>query len=802
MSEASSRQVLEGVRVIELVADKGQLCGRLLADLGADVVKVEAPDGGRARRQPPYGPAADGLDASLSFAWYNANKRSVVLDLARPDGLDRLRGLAADADVLVDDLPPGALARLGLDPDELCAANPRLVYCSITGFGLDGPYAGYLAPDPVVFAMSGLMHIAGEPGLPPLRWPYEQGYQLASITAGFGVVAALRARLHTGAGQRVEVSAQETLAGIQHVVANYSANSQILARTGTRSPVGGLAAPQGAYRCRDGYVYLSIIWPAHWKALVEWMGSPEALTDPIFETRQVRCDNREFIDVFVEEFLAQRTKQELFVEGQRHRTFIAPINTPAEFTEDTQIAEREFFVPVEHPELGRLPMPGMPYQLDRTPLRYRRPAPRLGEHTTEVLGGGRAAASPGADPPRPLARPLDGIRIIDFTHAIAGPTLTRVLAEFGAEVIKVESQRHSQRGRVKPEQREAYRQQAATFTDLNRNKLSLTLNMELDEARDVMRELVRHSDVVVNNFSPRVMRKWGLDHESLRAINPGIIAVDMPGYGLDGPHRDFIAGAVIVQGLSGAFHLWDYGTGGSPASPPSWYADYGTGVMAGVGIMSAIYHRDLTGSGQHVEQSQLEAIATLLAPAYLDYFVNDVDEGPLGVHSAEHAPYGPYPCRGDDRWCFIAVETDEQWRQLVAAMDEPEWAQAPEFEHNAGRLEAGSRLVDQLAAWTRQQTPHQVMRRLQERGVPAGVVMTGEDLYHDPHLRARGFLCPVEHPAIGTVDYPGLVVRLSGTPGTVGAVPAAGQHNQYLLREVLRYDDEQIEKLIRAGALT
>lgn len=797
-----SRGALSGVRVVETGGSRGELCGRLLADLGADVVKVEPPEGSFSRRHPPLAPFL-GDEQSLSYLWFNANKRSVTADLTTEVGCGRVERLLRHADVLIDGSDVDEAIGKRVDLRIARETNPRLIHCAITGFGLDGPYAGFAAPDIVATAMSGLLSICGEPDRPPLHWPYDFGNQMASVTAAFGVLAALRVQRATGLGQLVEVTVQEVLAGIQHLLANYSVNSDILRRTGTRSPVGGLAAPQGAYRCLDGYVYMSVIWTSHWKALVEWMGKPEALADEIFEVRHIRSENREFIDSFVEPFIASKNKQELFLEGQRFGTFIAPINTVSEFVHDEHVEARRFFSAPGDPSFGGLKFPGMPFQMSLTPSTYRTGAPRLGQHDDDIDAelaelDSRAPESLGA---RLSAPPFAGIRVLDFTHAVAGPTLTRLLAELGAEVIKVESVRHSQRGTVPRDRERQYRQQIATFTDLNRNKLSMSLDMSTQLGRNVARRLVSRCDVVVNNFTPRVMKSWGLDHERLLEMRRDLIAVDMPGYGLDGPYRDFLAGAVIVQGISGAFNLWDYRSGGAPAAPPSWYADYGAGALAACAIAAAIVHRDRTGEGQHIEQSQLEATAWFNGPAYLEYLVTGSSCGANGVYRDDVAPYGPFRCLGEDRWCVIAVETDEQWDRLVAAMGSPSWATSEKLRHATGRASDRDALVERLGGWTATQTPHQVMRRLQAVGVPAGVVMTPEDLYLDTHLRARGFLTPLDDPAIGRHDYPGLSLRLSATPGSVGVASRFGEHTAYVLTEVLGMDQAEFSALCESGVL-
>ena len=252
--------------MIELTDEIGQLCGRLLADLGAEVAKVEAPTGGTGRSRPPFAAGEKHREGSLSFAWFNANKRSLVVDSTTESGRDLLGRLLQSADVVLYETPESLAAwGAGASEKSLKERHPDLVLCSISGFGTGGPHSQYLAPDLVTFAMSGQMYVSGEPTREPLVAPYLQAHQMASVTAAFGVVLAIFERYKSGLGQVLEVSAQEVLAAGQHLIVNYGVNSQVLPRGGSRSAVGGAAAPQGVYACKDGYVYLFTLWVDHWR---------------------------------------------------------------------------------------------------------------------------------------------------------------------------------------------------------------------------------------------------------------------------------------------------------------------------------------------------------------------------------------------------------------------------------------------------------------------------------------------------------------------------------------------------------
>lgn len=428
---------LEGLRVVELGSGPGALCARLLGDLGADVVKVESPGGDPLRGDPPFWRDQPHPEGSLTFLALNMNKRSVTLDACRAEQLATLDELLRAADIVVESPWPGAGEQLQRFLTETRGRHGRIIWASVTPYGLSGLYAGQPANDLTCFGMGGLMWLCGDPGRPPLAAPYWQSYQLASLYALVGILAALA----SGRGQLVEVAVYDVLASLHYQVANYSANELILRRSGARTVVTG-AAPTGIYPCRDGHVHLFVLSPEHWRAFFDWMGRPAALSDPVWENRHFRAANVDVIEPFVQEFVVGFDKRDFFVEGQRRHIPVAPINTPADFAADPTLAERRFFVEVEHPHIGPVRGLGVPVRLSATPWHIRRAAPLLGQHTAEVLRE-LAAAAGHRVLPQPAnsggRRALEGLRVLDLTLAIAGPMVSRMLGEQGAEVIKVES---------------------------------------------------------------------------------------------------------------------------------------------------------------------------------------------------------------------------------------------------------------------------------------------------------------------------------------------------------------------------
>lgn len=793
------RGALEGLRVVELGSGPGTLCARLLGDLGAEVVKVEPPEGDPLRAEPPFWRDEPHPEGSLTFLALSFNKRSVVLDAESPAQLEALGALLAAADVVVESPWPGASDDLLRFLATVRGRDPRVVWASVTPYGLTGPYAGWPANDLTCFAMGGLMWLCGDVGRPPLAPPNQQAYQLASLYALVGVLAALA----SGRGQLVEVAVYDVLASLHYQVANYSANELILRRAGARVVVTG-AAPSGVYPCRDGYVHLFVLSPAHWRAFFDWMGRPAALSDPVWENRHFRAANVDVIEPFVQEFVAPFHKQEFFVEGQRRRIPVAPVNTPADFGADAVLAERSFFVEVEHPHVGRVHGLGVPIRLSATPWQVRRPAPLVGQHTGDVLRELQCAAGP----PRPAAAPsagpalaLAGLRVLDLTLAIAGPMVSRLLGELGAEVIKIESAVRQQRGRsgIDTEPRVA-RQQHVTFADLNRNKRCVTVNLKDPRGCDLLRRLAARCDVVVENFSPRVVEGWGLGYEALREVNPQIIMARLPGFGLSGPRRDYLSVAQTVLAASGLYHYWSY-PGEPPIGPPSVHPDYVSAALGAAAVLVALRHRERTGEGQLIEVAQVEATAALLGPELLDFFLNGRVLPARGNAHPVCAPYGCYRCRGEDAWCTLAVEDDAAWQRLGEAMERPAWHGAEHFATASARVAHREELDALVESWTREHTARQVMRRLQRYAIPAGVVQTAEDLWFDPHLQARGFFFEVDEPGIGRISYPGVVARLSRTPGRASPLAPLGQDNEYVFGELLGLSPGEVADLTEAGVL-
>ena len=764
-----------------------------MADLGADVIKVEPPAGDPVRSLAPFKDDRPDPETSLVFLNFNANKRSVVLDLEQAEDRIRFLLLVRSSDAVVESFPPGTLERWHAGYEALSREHPGIVLTSVTPFGQTGPFRDYLGNDMIAQALGGLLYISGDSEQPPAAAPYYQAYQLAGLHAAFGTLVALQEVRRSGRGQHVDVSVQDVVAHLFFLVARYGSQHDIIMRQGARSSV----APNTFYPTKDGHVCVSPFAGPLWKLLAEWIGDP-LLSDPLWDDIRIRQEHADLIDASVGAFTQQFNTREFVEESQRRRVPSAPVYTTADFIDDEHVKARGFFIEQDHPVVGAFRYPGPYLRMGQSPLSIRRPAPLVGQHTAEVfdqLAAHRGMAAAG----RPVAMddasalPLEGIRVVDFTRTWAGPLGTRALADFGAEVIKIESA-------LMADGRDY--EGGSSYADLNRNKRSITLDLRSPEAQRLVKELVSSADLVVENFGPGAMQRLGLDYEALRAVKADIIFISMPGMGSTGPYSYFVTYGPQLAAYCGLAPLWGHPESPVAARTKLAFPDYAGGAYCSVAAMAALHFRQRTGMGQYVEVPQLEATAAMMGVAYLEYFVNRRVAQPEGNHNPNFSPHDVYPCQGSDRWVAIACESGAQWRALCAAIGRPELAADPRFASAAGRARHGGEIDEAIAAWTRTQTPHQAMYRLQRAGVPAGMVATSEDLSHDIHLRERGFIVRYAKANGEPSDFPGITARLSRTPGAIRrGAPTLGEANTSIFCDVLGAGPDQLQQLVDANVI-
>ncbi|MBN1691790.1 MAG: CoA transferase [Dehalococcoidia bacterium] len=761
---------LSGIRVLELSGFWTGFCGRLLYDLGAEVLLAEPPGGGVARAAGPFISDRPGPDRSLSFWYENAGKSGITADITIPSGREQILQLVKGCDIVVESCAPGALDAAGLDYDALSRINPALIMASISGFGLTGPYSGYKSCGLVASAAGGQMYVCGLPGREPLQ-PYgEQPYHLAALFAACGILMALRRRDLAGGGQHIDVSLQEAaVAALEHVMVQYFHDNVVARRLGSLQWNGAA----DLFPCRDGYILLT--FNREWDTLVELLGSRDLaaeLGQPAWSEESYRRQHIEDIQEVLSFWTCRHDRQELFRLGQDMRFPWAPVASIADVARNAQLRARRFFVPASHPLAGQgfeTPRPVV-HQLCR--------------------GGFSNPPASGA----PEGTPLQGIRVLDLTWMLAGPYATRLLADFGAEVIKVQSQQTATG---------AEDNQTGYFAAWNRNKLGITLNLSRSEARDIAIELVRKCDVVMENFTPRVMSNWGLDYERLREANPRLVMVSLSGFGRGGPWENCAALGSTAQALSGLTGLTSYREG-RPCGIGFALADHISGLYAALAALSALRYRDATGCGAHIEISELEAACSTLAPELTHLSLGGKASGPQGNIPARRpaAPYGCYLCKGDDRWCVIAVHDEDEWRSLCRAVGDPAWTRQSKFADLRARRENTEELDRLIGDWTRAHTNLEVMRILQEAGVPAAAVNDACDLAADPQLCERGFFIDMQHPQLGVIRADGNPIRLSDTPARfTRAAPLLGADNRRVFLDLLGMDEGRFNALVAQGII-
>ncbi|MCE2499701.1 MAG: CoA transferase [Dehalococcoidia bacterium] len=405
--------------------------------------------------------------------------------------------------------------------------------------------------------------------------------------------------------------------------------------------------------------------------------------------------------------------------------------------------------------------------------------------------------------------PLHNVRVVDLGSAWAGPMAGQLLADMGAQVIKVESRARMDGMRLgRPMvgedlaggDRGLWPELQPVFHGLNRNKLSVSLNLRTDAGRDILKRLAATSDVVLSNFSPGVLQRLGMDHETLRAVKPDIIVAAMPAFGDAGPLRDMVAYAPIIQAMSGMMSLVGYPPEeGEPlvGELQAAWSDTVAALCAALGVVAALRHRNRTGAGQYVEAAHLEGTTALLGVPMLEYQMTGIVPKPPGNDDPGFAPHNNYPCSGEDAWVAIAVRTDAEWGALAGVIEDDVLSKDRRFANSASRWDNRRALDEIISSWTRTLTPRQVMERLQAVGVAAMPVMNIADQFADPHLNARETYAEIDHPHIGAEMLYGVPWRFSDTPGGVRTpAPLLGQHNRYILSELLGIEDDELARLV------
>jgi len=800
-------RALAGVRVLDCTGFvAGPYCGRLLADLGADVIKVEPPEGDPARSYGPFPGNRPHPEKSATYIHLNTNKRGVTLDLATPPGRDAFLHLASAADVVVEDAPPGELASLGLGYEALAKDNPGLVMTSITPFGQTGPYRDLRAHHINLFnATEGKTSARRRDGRPTVGGGFLGEYD-SGLNAGVATLAALYASRSSGLGQHVDVSRFESMASLQRVDISIQRNKDHAPAYQGVSRIGGLVP------CKDGYVVMTVVEDHQWRSLAELIGRPEWATDPRFASREERPRRAPEIQRAILAWAKQRTKDEIYHRGQAAKVPVGAVLSVPELLASPQLAARGFFHEVKHPGAGAHLQPGMGFQLSRSPWRAERPAPQLGEHNTDLLdrrtwererrpapGGQPGSDSTGAPARKSV---LEGVRVVDFTWAWAGAYATFQLGLLGAEVIKVESLKRLDLSRTQSlttGQRFAGYDSSTIFNDLNSNKRSLQLDLSRPEAVAIAKQLIAVSDVVAQNMRPGVMERLGLGYEELREVKPDIIMLSSSALGSTGPDRNYAGYAPVFAALGGLAHITGQASG--PPVPLYGAVDLRSATMSSFAILAALNQRDATGEGQHIDLSSVEAVAALVGHVFAEYQLTGHEPRRRGNDDLYMAPHNSYLCGGGE-WITIAVETDAEWQSLCTAMGRPLWTDDARFAARGSRWRNRRALDQFVEGWTKDRGAAETAALLQRAGISATPCPGPAGLAHDPQLEARGFFSSVVHPVLGRREVVGAPWTLPGTPPSVERpAPLLGEHNAYVLSELLGMSPDELTRLQEEGVV-
>jgi crotonobetainyl-CoA:carnitine CoA-transferase CaiB-like acyl-CoA transferase len=775
---------LTGIRIVELAESvAGEYCGKLLADFGAEVIKIERPHcGSPTRAMAPLIGAGGGPEHSALFAYLNTNKRSVVLDVSAPDDTVRLHQIIATADAVVDDHVPSWAEAVG----------PDVVFCSISPYGAQAPPEFQNAKSINVFHSSGWGYHTpshADPAKPPLKGPgrFLADYE-AGLDAALCIAASLLPHLHACAGQFIDVSQQAVLASRADCVLGRFITGEV-APENTRADY-DQQGPASFFACADGFVYLYMTSRNHWMGLKKLMGQPEwldAFDDDWLEFSVTEEKVAAFHAGFAE-WVAVLTKDTVAEEAQRLGVPLVPVKSAADLKNSPQYLHRGFFQNVTHPVLGAAAYPGVPYLMSASPARITSAAPTLGQHTVEIadiLNTPRpvpTVKSAQLKPPKvKRGGPLEGVRVVELTKVWAGPYTGKLLAFLGAEVIKVESS-------ANPDEMRAYGgtdiDHAPYFLSINAEVLSVELDLKSATDMGRLRDLIAHSDIVINNLRPGAMERLGLGYEQLTSIKPDIISVSIKMWGNDGPLGYQTGYAPCFVALAGLASLVGY-PGGPPLGTSIRYGDSTVGAAAALAAVVALLHRDLTGEGQFVDLSAVETLSSMIGDCLLEQDLTGKQAVPQGNRDPDMSPHNCYPCAGGD-WISIAVADEMQWRALCDVLDAPALVDDSRYAGMPERLEHTDALDADLAQLTKSHDADQLAQRLRSAGVPSSKSATSLDVISDQLLWDRELYRFVSDHREGQRPIVAAPWRMSVAPAQIErGAPDLGEHDDYVLHDIL-----------------
>jgi crotonobetainyl-CoA:carnitine CoA-transferase CaiB-like acyl-CoA transferase len=773
---------LDDIRVVDFSIEiAGPYATKLFADAGADVIKVEPPQGDPFRRRAVHGEQLDERDAAL-FRYLHGGKRAVV---GTPDDVD-VAALIGGADLVVESGSPM------LDVQGLLERFPHLVVLTLSPFGRTGPLADRAATAFTVEAESGTLATHGrKDGV-----PYQTGGRLFDwahgVFAAVGALGAVMRATRTGSGEHVEATllAATTFAGTAFHF--YGLNEQQGEPRLTR-PARFVEIPS-IEPTVDGWVGFMTGTHQQFKDFVTMIGHPEILEHEDWLVQDYRLEHLEEWNEFVRPWTSERTTAEVIELASLLRLPTAPVSTGETVAEHEQFVARGIFAPSPDADLVQ---PQPPALIDGVRAAITSPAPALGEHTGTIEAReGRFPAQAG----RPREElPFQGLRVIDATAFWAGPTVGYVFGCLGAEVIHIEAIQRpdGMRLAVSPSQHALpdWWEREYLMLATNGNKRDLTLDLSRPKGRELLEALIAQSDVLIENFSPRVFEGLGLTRERVLQINPAIVFGRMPAFGLDGPWRDNVGFAQTMEQITGI--AWRTGHPDDQPRIPRGPGDPMGGYHACFAVMTALHRRAKTGQGAFVESAFVESILNCTAEAPLQYSSYGQLLERQGNRSAEAAPQGIYGCAGWEQWLALSVTSDEQWVALKQVLSNPAWAEAPDLDTHAGRSRAHDLIDRELERWCAGRDVEKIVELLATAGIPAAAAVDPRVSGKRPQMTALEFYETVDHPVVGMHSVPGMPFRYASVPRwRKSAAPLLGAHNKDILTSILGLTEADVDRLI------
>lgn len=785
------------IRVLELTGGvASSYAAKLLGDHGADVIKVEPPQGDSLRQRGPFNNNEPDINASGLFLALNLNKRGICLDLTSPKGGAELTSLLAWADILVHGLTRKQALELKLDPPSIETSHPALVVLSITPFGITGPYADYHATELILANAGGWANMCPathtDPDLPPLKVSGDQCALMSAVAGTAVALAFMRDRSTHQVGEYIDFSMQEYVASVLETgIPAYSYKKEVAARYHQRSLI-----PWRIFQAKDMPVFIVCVEQDQWQRLVAFMGNPEWADIELFADQPGRAENQDMVHALVQEFVAEWSAMDLYHAAQKHRICVAPVLDLAQMADNEHLRERGFFTTLDGIEYFA---PAVLADAGRAA--NMRPAPRLNEHTAEIIGQLESASHTTSEAPTTL--PLAGIRVLDMTWAWAGPFCSMNLAHLGAEVIRLESE-------VRPD---LYRRlplfaddmaeglnRSGMFNQWNQGKTSVAIDLSKPEGIKLVKELVLRSDVVVQNFATGVMDRMGLGYDTLKALNPGIILASISGYGQSGPYKNYMGYGPAIPPLTGLAAATGY-IGGEVEEMGLSMPDPTAGITAALAVVSALAKRSESGRGDHLDITLWEATAVLNAEAWMQYEMTGTQPTRMGNRSTYMSPHGVFRCRGEDQWVAIACTDDADWQRLAGVI-ESGLAEDSRFLRLADRQANEDELEQIIGDWVADKDRWEITQTLQHLDIAAFPTLSSADVVEDPHLNERNFIEHLHHPEVGRRAHAGIPWRLSHrTNGVQCPAPCLGADTDYHLRAILEYTDDQISALRSAEVI-